>query len=262
MRLRPLARSIYYWSYRQGVLAHCRYMDWRLSRADAGEASPIPPAILRFRVGETTGIGSFVTVGRDTAKAIEAALESIDRPFESFESILDFGCGCGRTLIWFLRGFPGKRLCGSDVDALSIDWCRTHLKSAEFSLNTSLPPMCYPDGAFDLVYGISVFTHLCEDDQLRWLTELHRVVQPGGILVLSVHGEQSWNGLAPEDLESLQRNGLLFKTSSKLSGIVPDWYHTAYHSREYVLGTFCSLFTLLAYVEGGLGNQDLVMLQR
>src|SRR6266550_4581915 len=50
--------------------------------------------------------------------------------------------------------------------------------------------------------------------------------------------------------------------SSKLHGLLPDWYHTAYHSREYVMRTFSSSFRVLAYMETGLGNQDLVVLER
>ena len=261
-QIRPVVQSAYYWLFRCGVRANCWCSDRFAGRTDVVDADSIPPAMLRFRVGETASVSSFVNVGRDTATAIEAALESIGRPFKTFDSILDFGCGCGRTLIWFVRKFPGKQLCGSDVNEQAVDWCRAHLAPAHFSLNATLPPSGYQDGAFDLVYAISVFTHLSEGHQRLWLAELHRVIRPGGVLLLSVHGELSWNGLLPEDIATLQQEGLLFKTSSKLFGIVPDWYHTAYHSQKYVLETFLLLFKPLAYLEGGLGYQDLVILQR
>ena len=148
------------------------------------------------------------------------------------------------------------------MDEPSIEWCRTHLESARFCANATLPPIAYPDEAFYLVYGISVFTHISVEHQLLWLAELHRIIKPGGVLLLSLHGKMAWNGLAEEDLAILRQKGFLFKTSSKLKGIVPDWYHTAYHSQEYVMRSYSSLFTTLAYIEAGLGYQDLVILQR
>ena len=51
-----------------------------------------------------------------------------------------------------------------------------------FEANNALPPLLFPDCAFDLVFAISVFTHLDEQYQLAWLAELRRVAQPGAIL--------------------------------------------------------------------------------
>ena len=47
------------------------------------------------------------------------------------------------------------------------------------------PPLDVPDERFDLVYACSVFTHIT-GAWARWLTELHRVLRPGGIFVSSV----------------------------------------------------------------------------
>jgi SAM-dependent methyltransferase len=260
--IRPAARAIYFGLYRFAVKARCWYLDRRQQLAADHDSSLIPPALLRFRVGETTSLSRFLAVGEGTAKSIESALESLGRSFGDFQSILDFGCGCGRTLIWFAKRFPGKTLHGTDVDSASIEWCRAHLPAGRFFVNTMLPPIGYPDACFDLVYAISVFTHLSEDHQRRWISELHRVIKPGGVLLASVHGERSWTGLSLEERDILRTKGFLFKTSSKLRGVVPDWYHTAYHSREYVMRTFSPPFTALAYAGGGLGYQDMVILRK
>jgi methylase of polypeptide subunit release factors len=49
------------------------------------------------------------------------------RTLDSFESILDFGCGCGRMLLWLPELGRKRALHGTDIDADAIDWCREHL---------------------------------------------------------------------------------------------------------------------------------------
>ncbi len=77
---------------------------------------------------------------------------------------------------------------GCDLDAGAIAWCRANLGFARFEVNAAQPPLPYDDGSFDLVCGLSVFTHLPEPAGLRWMAELARVLRPGGRLVLSTHG--------------------------------------------------------------------------
>lgn len=259
--LQAVVRPIFFFVYRAAIRFQCWYMD----RRDAGyhvDGLAIPPAILRFRVGETARIDTFLEVGKSTARAIQEALDGTGKSVADFNSVLDFGCGCGRTLRWMANPLPGKMLYGTDIDEPSIRWCRTHLAFAAYSVNAPLPPTTFEDSTFDLIYAISVLTHLGEESQHGWLSELHRIMQPGGRLLLSVHGKDSWQRLSQHDHQILQEEGFLFKSSSKLRGILPDWYHTAYHSREYVLRTVSRSFTVLAYIEAGLGYQDLIVLER
>ncbi len=148
------------------------------------------------------------------------------------------------------------------MDGDAIEWCGKNM-AAHFAKCGSEPPLVYSDRTFDCVYAISVFTHLSDAHQIHWLREIYRIVTPGGILMMTVHGEGCWRVLPDEDVAALRRRGFLFKTSSKLRGIVPDWYHTSFHSREYVLRTAAELgFRPLSYLENGLGYQDLVILER
>src|SRR6516162_4044971 len=91
------------------------------------------------------------------------------------ESVLDFGCGCGRMLLWMEELNRTCALHGTDVDADAIRWCAEHVPYAEVKVNDADPPLGYPDGEFELVYGHSVFTHLDEQRQDAWLSELQRL---------------------------------------------------------------------------------------
>ena len=48
-----------------------------------------------------------------------------------------------------------------------------------------MPPLPFDDGFFDFVFSISVFTHIPEDMQFAWLSELRRVLKVGGTALLS-----------------------------------------------------------------------------
>jgi SAM-dependent methyltransferase len=105
------------------------------------------------------------------------------------KSVLDFGCGASKTLRHFLDEAGEAEFWGADIDRPSIDWNVKHLSPPlHFVQNDEAPPLPIPDGKFDLVYAISVFTHLT-DLWAQWLLDLHRVLAPDGLLVATFMGE-------------------------------------------------------------------------
>lgn len=86
--------------------------------------------------------------------------------------VLDAGCGEG-VLVEEYAG----RLAIEGIDA---SYASAHVRQASL---TALP---YPDGAFDRILCLDVLEHLSGDDQRRALAELHRVLAPGGELLVSV----------------------------------------------------------------------------
>jgi SAM-dependent methyltransferase len=144
---------------------------------------PVPPPGLIVRVAGTPDVDWFLEGGRLGYESIRAQVA-----LDPGAAVLDFGCGCGRvTRYW--RDFDGP-VAGTDLSAEAVAWCRAHLPFARFETNGLEPPLAFDDGSFDLVYGLSVFTHLTVDTQRRWLTELRRVLRPGGHLLLTTHGER------------------------------------------------------------------------
>ncbi len=105
--------------------------------------------------------------------------------------ILDFGCGCGRVITWLQQLDSKYQYFGTDIDPEAITWCQENLANfGEYAVNPHLPPTEYADNYFDLVYSISVFTHLSEDMQFAWLKELSRITKPGGYLLLTTHNRR------------------------------------------------------------------------
>ncbi len=211
-------------------------------------------------MAENSSVLDFFTVGLRTAERLQEAMASADFQLRDGVSVLDFGCGCGRTLLWFDRQFPNVRWHGSDVDAESVEWCRANIPGGAFSVNGPLPPLPYADGSFDLIYGVSVFTHLSEEHQRAWLPELRRVLKPGGLLLLSFHSKNVWQPL--EDAGAVERDGFVFRTSAKLQGILPGWYQTAFQSRPSIVQALSVHFTGVGLLERNLGDQDVAVARK
>ncbi|MGH9177833.1 MAG: class I SAM-dependent methyltransferase, partial [Acidimicrobiales bacterium] len=135
---------------------------------------------------------AFYESGRQSVRDIEAVLAVMGRSMSSYRRIYDFGCGCGRILLWLGHLSETSEVYGSDIDARAVRWAQEQFPWAQLSVNQPLPPLEHPDASFDLVYNHSVFTHIDEQYQDLWLAELRRVTKPGANLLLSVHGENAF----------------------------------------------------------------------
>ena len=94
-------------------------------------------------------------------------------------AILDVGCGTGANLE-LLDQFGDAQ--GVDVSADALEFCRQRgLERVRQGAAENLP---YENATFDLVTGLDVVEHL--DDDLAGLREMHRVLKPGGRILLFV----------------------------------------------------------------------------
>ena len=235
---------------------------------------PWPGDELVSRVAAGVDRAAFYESGRQSVRDLQAVLATVERSLDSYRDIFDFGCGCGRIMLWLQDLAATSSLHGSDVDARAVRWAQENLPWARFTVNQTAPPLDYPDQSFDLVYNHSVFTHLDEEHQDLWLAELWRVTRPGGHLVLSVHGERplvlleeaSRNaGGDPSHLRrELERDGIAFIRHDAFTGGPHDaGYHSTYHAPWYVFEHWSRFFEIRAYVTSrSLGYQDFVLLER
>jgi SAM-dependent methyltransferase len=162
------------------------YLALRMERAS--EPSPVPPLRLRSRIGTGWSVGYYLDSGRRVAEAIEAALGQMSFQLGEGSAVLDFGCGCGRVVSHLLGKHPNTRFYGCDVDAEAIRWASLHIPDVDFRVNDQDPPLPYPRASFDFVYSVSILTHVSESAQRRWLEELSRVLQPGGLALVTTCG--------------------------------------------------------------------------
>ncbi len=104
--------------------------------------------------------------------------------------VLDWGCGPARIVrhLPALMG-PENAIFGSDLNPETIAWCKANIPKVHFTTNHLDPPLPFDAGQFDFLYAISILTHLSEQRHQDWLQEIHRVLAPDGIALITTQGE-------------------------------------------------------------------------
>jgi SAM-dependent methyltransferase len=179
------------------------------------DAAPIPPRELIERTGSTAQESdeafiseSYEQAGRTRKAGIVEALPD-DWSFDG-KRVLDFGCGSGRVLRQFLPEAASGEFWGCDLHAPTIEWLDQNLSPPlHFYVNDRIPTP-HPDSHFDLVYAISVFTHITHEWS-AWLLELHRILKPGGLLLATFLGPDA-GGRRLSDLPGEDELGMCAKT--------------------------------------------------
>ena len=128
--------------------------------------------------------GSWWNAGmRDVAGLL---LDAIDLPPRGV--MLDVGCGSGQTMTWFSRRRPGWKTVGLDVAWEGVAAAHHHL-GGRVCLGSALA-LPLPDRSVDLAITLDVVQHLPLDGgDVTALTELRRVLRPGGYLFVRTNAQ-------------------------------------------------------------------------
>ena len=136
--------------------------------------------------------------GRSTAEALKVAIGGQFEAYGQIEidmlrffglgdraTLIDVGCGCGRTAIPLSKSHQGGYL-GTDVVPELVEFARESCGRPDwrFEVVESLR-IPAPDQYADMVCFFSVLTHLLHEQSYLYLEEAKRVLKPDGRIVFS-----------------------------------------------------------------------------
>lgn len=103
------------------------------------------------------------------------------------DRVLDVGCGTGcltRRMAKIVS--PGGSVLGIDPSTEVIEYARRKTREPHCSYETGVgEALSAPDGSFDVVVTCLAMHHLPEDVRPVALREMHRVLRPGGRLLVA-----------------------------------------------------------------------------
>ena len=162
--------------------------------------TPPLPSVRLLNSGGAPSIENFYVAG-------EAGAHSVARHIPRGGTVLDMGCGPGRTARFLLLR-DDIRYIGFDIFKPGIDWANQFLApygkgrfrfehfdaySAHYNPRGALraTQVQFPaaDASIDVAFAMSLFTHLLEPDARHYLRESARVLKRGGLLIPSIHVE-------------------------------------------------------------------------
>jgi SAM-dependent methyltransferase len=227
---------------------------------------PTPDAMQRVMRFDT--IGNVAINGATDAHRIMALAQK--HGFDPATGrVLDWGCGHGRVTR-FLRAFSANgSLHGVDIDQTNIGWASENLIGINFRHGPLMPPLAFDSDYFDLVFGISVMTHLSRDVQRAWLEEIRRILAPGGLALLTFVGDSSVAfGSRYHEREWVQeylRNGMGRDLPDKsLVGVIedPSYYKNVKLTISKAKELCAEYMAVVAAHECMFGYQDLIIMKK
>lgn len=166
---------------------------------------------------------------------------------ENSLTVLDWGCGPGRVIqhlpAVLKAQYDELEVHATDYNHQTIDWCRQNIPEVQFETNDMQPPLVHSKDKFDVVYNLSVFTHLTEELQYEWIAELRRVLKPGGLLIVTLHGDYLLSLMTKKEKKDYLAGRLVIRNKDS----VGKKACTAFHPESFVRQHFLRDFDLLEH---------------
>jgi SAM-dependent methyltransferase len=204
----------------------------------AAVAGPIHPEDDMKDAQDSDG-AHYAAVGHSAVAAIRRGLTAAGRSFDDVESCLDMPCGFGRVLRVLALEIPGERITACDINRRAIRFCATQFGATPLRSTASLDRMAL--GRHDLIWCGSLLTHIDEQRVEQLLRSFAGALVPGGVAVVTIHGEAPSQGpYAPrrEEIAAALRQRGHFHAA--YDGALFDYGH-AWHTADYIAGVFAAV---------------------
>lgn len=211
----------------------------------------VPKELMRYTTNMET-FDDFQLSGYEVYSMIDAAARKHNnKALHEHSAVMDFGCGAGRILQFIPEG--GSR-AGCDVNGPIVDFTATQFPQADIYHSKFQPPLKWAPNSFDLIYSFSVFSHLRQGDENRWLEEFNRVGRPGCLYLITIHGDWFIEATIPAaEQEVYRQQGFVYRDVHHRDGSnmdFPEGYEASYHTSDYIQREWGREFDILEVYKG------------
>jgi len=188
--------------------------------------------IYKFFVNHPTSrnpIRDYLSDGWRTMVELRDILDQYSISLHRCVNFLEFASGHGRFTRHLARILKRDQLTVSDVVPGSVDFLVNTFNAKGF-YSTVNPDDLHITDKFDVIFVLSLFSHLPSTVWEQWIKVLYASVEPSGVLIFSTHGEKC----AYQAKVDIATNGYQFFPSSESKVLDGDIYGTSFASFEYV----------------------------
>lgn len=220
--------------------------------------------IFRFFANHPTSknpIRDYLSDGWRTMVELQDVLDRYDMSLRRCEHFLEFASGQGRFTRHLARIFTNHQLTASDVVPGSVDFLKQTMAVDGFYSTVDPEKLTIP-GKYDVIFVLSLFSHLPPSVWGAWFRVLFNALAPGGLLIFSTHGEKC------AQLEGVDwgDSGCKFYPSSESAVLDGQTYGSTFASPDFVtasvheaLGTSVAVNVIKSHF---WGNQDAVVISK
>ena len=169
--------------------------------------------------------------------------------------ILDFGCGAGRLIKYFAFFDPKHRYRACEVNPHAVDLVKRVLPEVDSRRINSAPPTTFESESMDVVFAWSIWTHFSEAISRSWLEEVHRLLKPSGLALITLHTDELVEryGIEPQLVAKMKERGGDYSKIRETYDETGFCYWDAYPERARQFGidntTFGMAFVSVDYVK-------------
>jgi SAM-dependent methyltransferase len=181
---------------------------------------------------------------------------------------LDFGGSTGRVFRHFHFQSTVWRVLSCDFKLSSVQWNTRYFPAGiEVFQNSYNPSLPIESNSLSLISAMSVFTHI-DETETSWLMELRRTLRPGGLLLATIHDENTWKADA-----NLRENAIKLNPSWS-DGDMPEGRRVStwriddpyrcnvFASQSYIGSQWGRFFDVLEIMPCTFGPQTMVVLRK
>lgn len=171
----------------------------------------------------------YIADGWRTLCELQRVLDRAGRNLYRCPSFLEFACGHGRFTRHLAQALPPGALTVSDVVPGCVAFLRQNWAVKGFDSTPDPAALAIPD-RYDVVFVLSLFSHLPESTWHAWLGKLYGIVAAGGVLIMTTHGEEA----ARKSRVDWGASGFAFFSASESTSLRGAEYGTTFTSARFV----------------------------